>query len=52
VSSTESELNKMAQDAQSAVDGFGDAAPPQPASPAAEKPAQEPKPQPPAQKPA
>ncbi len=52
VSSTESELNKMAQDAQSAVDGFGEAAAPQPASPAAEQPAQEAKPQPPAQKPA
>lgn len=45
VSSTESELNKMAQDAQSAVDGFGEAAPP-----AAEQPAPEAKPQPPAPK--
>ena len=52
VSSTESELNKMAQDAQSAVDGFGDIPPPQPAAPAADQPAQEAKPQPPAQKPA
>ncbi len=50
VSSTESELNKMAQDAQSAVDGFGDTPPPQPAAPAAEQPAPEAKP--PAQKPA
>jgi sec-independent protein translocase protein TatB len=49
VSSTESELNKMAQDAQSAVDGFGDTPPP-PASPAAEQPAPEAKPQPPAPK--
>lgn len=52
VSSTESELNKMAQDAQSAVDGFGEAAPLPPASRAAEQPAPEAKPQPPAQKPA
>lgn len=52
VSSTESELNKMAQDAQSAVDGFGDTPPPQPAAPAADQPSQEAKPQPPAQKPA
>lgn len=50
VSSTESELNKMAQDAQSAVDGFGDTPPPQPASPGAEQPAPEAKPQPPAPK--
>jgi sec-independent protein translocase protein TatB len=52
VSSTESELNKMAQDAQSAVDGFGDTPPPQPALPGAEQPAAEATPQPPAQKPA
>jgi sec-independent protein translocase protein TatB len=52
VGSTESELNKMAQDAQSAVDGFGDATPPPPAAPAAEQAAPEAKPQPPAQKPA
>jgi sec-independent protein translocase protein TatB len=48
VSSTESELNKMARDAQSAVDGFGDTPPPPP--PAAEEPAPEAKPQPPAPK--
>ena len=52
VSSTESELNRMAQDAQSAVDGFGDTPPPQPALPGAEQPAAEANPQPPAQKPA
>jgi sec-independent protein translocase protein TatB len=50
VSSTESELNKMAQDAQSAVDSFGDTPPPQPAAPSAERPATEAKPQLPAPK--
>jgi sec-independent protein translocase protein TatB len=48
VGSTESELNKMARDAQSAVDGFGETAPP-PAAPAADQPAPEAKPQPPKQ---
>jgi sec-independent protein translocase protein TatB len=50
VRSTESELNKMAHDAQSAVDGFGDTPPPPPAAPAADQPAPEAKPQPPAPK--
>jgi sec-independent protein translocase protein TatB len=53
VSSTEGELNKMARDAQSAVDSFGDAAPAisqLPASPAAE-PAPDAKPQAAPQKP-
>jgi len=52
VSSTESELNRMAQDAQSAVDGFGDTPPalPPPASPTAE-PAPDAKPQAAPQKP-
>jgi sec-independent protein translocase protein TatB len=54
MSSTESELNKMAQDAQSAVDSFGDTSPSaaQPAVAPAEPAAPEAKPQPPAQKPA
>jgi sec-independent protein translocase protein TatB len=52
VSSTESELNKMAQDAQSAVDGFGDTPLPlpPPASPTVE-PAPDAKPQAAPQKP-
>jgi sec-independent protein translocase protein TatB len=49
VGSTESELNKMARDAQSAVDGFGETAAPPPAAPAADQPAPEAKPQPPKQ---
>jgi sec-independent protein translocase protein TatB len=52
VSSTESELNKMAQDAQSAVDGFGDTPPPPPAppGPGQVEPASDAKPLPPAPK--
>lgn len=41
VSSTESELNRMAQDAQSAVDGFGEAAPAAPEPPASSPPAEQ-----------
>jgi sec-independent protein translocase protein TatB len=55
VGSTETELNRLAQDTQSAVDGFGGAEPAAalPEAPAAPgQPAPETKPQPPTQKPA
>jgi hypothetical protein len=55
VGSTEAELNRLAQDTQSAVDGFGGAEPAaaQPEAPADPgQPASEAKPQPPEKKPA